>query len=452
MNWRYVHLFIGLFFLIISLFFQQEVFNYTAIGVTTIMVYWWITQPIPLYLTALIPIVIGVPLNLITYESLAEAYGNKMVFLFFGGFVIALAIEKWHLHRFFAEKILVLFGNSPKQLLAGFMVSTAFLSMWISNTATALMILPMALSVIQSIPRFRLKKKFAIALLLGVAFAANIGGTATLVGTPPNVQMAGILSQYFDIEVNFIHWFKIGFPFMLILLSATYFVLRWIFLKNIYFELPQFNHTSLNTNQLRVLIIFITVVIFWISGTYMNKLIPISLNDTSTALMGAMLMFIIPAKSGKPLLVWGDMNKLPWGILFLFGGGLALANILSNTGVLNHFVLLLSELNFVPYFLLLLLIFTVTIFATELMSNLALVSLMIPVMAQFAVVSGNPVFHISAGIALCSSCAFMLPVATPPNAIIYSSNLLKVKTMAKVGIILNLLTILLVTCMFWVLE
>jgi len=219
-----MHLFIGLFGLIlITVIGNTPIF--WAFGISFIIVYWWITQPIPIYLTALLPLILGPISGLISDTELAMSYGNKMIFLFLGGFILALGIEKWKLHSAFAETLISFFGNTPKRILLGFMLSTAFLSMWISNTATALMMLPMALAVIKSIPRFRLKKRFSIALLLSIAFAANIGGTATLIGTPPNIQMAAILEQNFDVHISFLSWMSFALPFMLLLLIITYFIL-----------------------------------------------------------------------------------------------------------------------------------------------------------------------------------------------------------------------------------
>ncbi len=445
MKAAYVHLLFGLFYLVGASFLPISSFEPKALGIAFCMIHWWIAQPVPIYVTALVPLIVGVPLGMISETELASAYGNKMVFLFLGGFLIALGIEKWKLHHYFAEYILNLFGNSPKQILLGFMVSTAALSMWISNTATALMMLPMAISIILSIPRFRLKKRFSIALLLSIAFSANIGGIATLIGTPPNVQMAGILEQNFQIEITFWQWFKFGFPFMLLLLIVTYFILRLVFLKNISFEVNTAKSQKMNTPQKRVLVVFLITVIFWIFSVPIFKPLGIPINDTMIALFGGFLLFIVPQENKKPLLEWNDTKRLPWGILLLFGGGLALAKMLANGNVVIYAVESLSSFSHLPLIVIMFLFFGLALFATELMSNLALVSILIPVLGEFAVLYDLPLITLAAGVAISASCAFMLPIATPPNAIVYSANILSMSVMVRVGFIVNCITLVLTT-------
>jgi sodium-dependent dicarboxylate transporter 2/3/5 len=449
MFWKSVHLFIGI--VVFSLIVLAGMSDIAwSIGITFIMVYWWITQPIPIYITALLPMIVGPASGLISDFELSSSYGNKMVFLFLGGFILAIGLEKWKLHNVFAESLISAFGNTPKRILLGFMVSTAFLSMWISNTATALMMMPMAMAVIHSIPRFRLKKRFSIALLLSIAFAANIGGTATLIGTPPNIQMAAILESQFNVHISFIDWMLLAFPFMVFLLLISFFLIATIFLKNISFETQVFKKQKLNGNQLKVLFVFVSAVILWIAKDGLNLFLPFQLNDMMIALFTSLILFILNDTNGeRSILVWSDMKKIPWGILFLFGGGLALAKILSNSGSLDLFIVQLKSLTNLGFFGVLCIICLFTIFATELMSNLALVSLLIPIMGEFALDAGYPIVSICSGIALSASCAFMLPVATPPNAIIFSSNLIKVNTMAKVGLVLNLLTVLLVVTLIY---
>ncbi|MEX2485859.1 MAG: SLC13 family permease [Brumimicrobium sp.] len=429
--------------------FESELFDVSALGLVIWMVYWWVTQPFPLYITALLPIIIGLPAEMLSHESLAQAYGNQMIFLFFGGFVIALAIEKWNLHEKIAFSIISSFGKTPTMLLGGFMVATAFLSMWISNTATALMMLPIALSVIRTIPRFREKRLFAIGLLLSIAFAANIGGTATLIGTPPNIQMAGILDQEFNMTIDFFEWFIIGFPFMIVMLTITFFLLRHFFTRNATFNIGEFVPEKLNINQKRILALFSFVVLLWMGRSLLNTILPFELSDTGIALMGSSLLFIIPSDKKQPILLWEDLQRLPWGILFLFGGGLALAGILANANIVSALVNEMKPLIVMPIILLIAIIFAIAIFSTELMSNLALVSVIVPLMGEFAVEMNLPLFGISAGIALSASCAFMLPVATPPNAIVYSSNMIKVSNMLRIGLLLNLVTIIVVTTLIY---
>jgi len=440
-----VHFLIGILIFVGSYLFEVEAFNVQALGLAIWMVYWWVTQPIPLYATALLPIIVGLPFELIEKAPLAQSYGNHMIFLFFGGFVLALGIEKWKLHEQIAFSIIRTFGHTPVRILGGFMAATAFLSMWISNTATALMMLPIALSVIRAIPRFREKKLFSIGLMLSIAFSANIGGTATLIGTPPNIQMAGILNQQFDIQVDFIQWFVFAFPFMLTMLTITFFTLRYFFIKEASFEMGVIEKRKLDLNQKRILVLFTTVVLFWMLRSFINQTLPFEINDTSIALTGALLLFIIPSKDRTPLLEWEDLKKLPWGILFLFGGGMALAAILADANIVSYLIDQLIPLVELPVILLILIIVAIALFSTELMSNLALVSLLIPLIGEFALEIDLPLFGVSAAVALSASCAFMLPVATPPNAIVYSSNLISVKNMVRYGLLLNLISVFVIT-------
>lgn len=449
MQMKLIHTIIGILIFAISCNIESVYFDVSALGLAIWMVYWWIVQPVPLYMTALLPIIVGMPFDLINNAELAESYGNHMIFLFFGGFVIALAIEKWNLHEQIAFTIIRSFGKSPSKLLGGFMVATAFLSMWISNTATALMMLPIALSVIRAIPRFREKRLFSIGLLLSIAFAANIGGTATLIGTPPNIQMAGILDQEYNMTIDFFEWFVIGFPFMCVMLTITFLLLRYYFVRKARFDMMEIAPRKLDVNQKRVLILFAFVVLFWMGRTLLNSILPFALNDTGIALIGAMILFLIPSADKQPILVWEDLQKLPWGILFLFGGGLALAGILANANIVSFMVDEMKPLISLPIIVLIVIIFAITIFSTELMSNLALVSLIIPLMGKFAVEMDLPLFGIAAGIALSASCAFMLPVATPPNAIVYSSNLIKIKNMLLFGLLLNFITVLVVSVLIY---
>jgi len=448
---KYLHFIIGVVLFFAARLLEINAFDTSALGLALWMVYWWITQPIPLYVTALLPIAVGVPFELIQTDILAQSYGNQMIFLFLGGFILAIGIEKWNLHEQIALTIIRMFGRTPQRILGGFMFSTAVLSMWISNTATALMMLPIAMSVIQTIPRFREKRLFSVGLLLSIAFAANIGGTATLIGTPPNIQMAGILAQEFDLTISFFEWFLIGTPFMLVMLVLTYLTVKYFFIKNASFEMEEIEPRKLDANQKRVLYLFLVVVTLWMSRTFLNDYLPIVINDTIIALSGSILLFILPSTENRPLLIWEDLNRLPWGILFLFGGGMALAAILAEANIVNFLVEVMKPLATFPVIVLLLVLFTVALFATELMSNLALVSLIIPLIGKFAVELDLPLLGISAGIALSASCAFMLPVATPPNAIVYSSNLIHIREMVRYGFVLNLIATVVVTFLIYLL-
>src|SRR5690554_3245754 len=320
-----------------------------------------------------------------------------------------------------------------------------------NQTTTAINMFAIGKSVNQNNPRFPGKRLVSVGLPPNNPFSCNIRGTASLIGTPPNIQMAGILAQEFDLTISFFEWVLIGTPFMLVMLVLTYFTVKYFFIKNASFEMEEIEPRKLDANQKRVLYLFLVVVTLWMSRTFLNDYLPIVINDTIIALSGSILLFILPSTENRPLLIWEDLNRLPWGILFLFGGGMALAAILAEANIVNFLVEVMKPLATFPVIVLLLVLFTVALFATELMSNLALVSLIIPLIGKFAVELDLPLLGISAGIALSASCAFMLPVATPPNAIVYSSNLIHIREMVRYGFVLNLIATVVVTFLIYLL-
>jgi solute carrier family 13 (sodium-dependent dicarboxylate transporter), member 2/3/5 len=415
-----------------------------GLGVVSTMVFWWITQPVPLYITGLIPIAVGPIFGLVTNEQLAFSYGNHMIFLFLGGFIMALGIEKWKLHEYISIRLIRFFGNSPVRILIGFMVATAFMSMWISNTATTLMMLPMAMSVIKSVKGDG-KTRFATGLLISIAYAANIGGTATIIGTPPNVQLAGILAQNYNIHIDFFEWLKLGLPFSIIMNVIAFLFIKQLFFRNLSLEMPDFESTRLDKEQKIVLITFTFIVFLWMFAKPILEPFGVTISDTAIAVFGGFMFFVLPGQEGRSLLVWKDMDRIPWGILILFGGGLAVAQILANTGVISELVNSLSAWSTSSIVVIILLLITITVFATELMSNLALVSLLIPIVATFSLEFNLPLVLLCSGVALASSCAFMLPVATPPNAIVYSSNMIPIKKMVQIGVYLNIVVVLIIS-------
>lgn len=419
-----------------------------SIALTTWVVLWWITEAIPLYITALLPLLLGPLLGLIDKDELALSYGNTMVFLFLGGFLIACAVEKWNVHRKLASMIVQRTGSSPSGVLMGFIIATAFLSMWLSNTGTAIMMLPMAMTVISVLPKGEFTDRFSVALLLSIAFAANIGGTATLIGSPPNIQMSGILADKFGVQVDFMDWMRIGLPFAFVLLGVLFLYLKRVFLRGSENVTLVFKESSSwNSTQIRVIAIFGLTVVLWMIKQQLNDFFNWDITDTQIAIFSAILLFVIPAQtsaSSSKLLEWEDTRELPWGILLLFGGGLALARILSNGGVLKIFATWIEKNEVGGYMALLFILIIAGIFLTELMSNLALVTLLIPIVAEIAITMNYPILALCIPVTLSASCAFMLPMATPPNAIVFSSGKLKVQTMAKVGFFMNIFSIALV--------
>jgi sodium-dependent dicarboxylate transporter 2/3/5 len=426
--------------------------NYwNAVALGGLMVLFWIFEVIPIYVTALLPLVLAIPLGVLTADDLAAQYGNRMVFLFFGGFVLSLALEKWDVHKRIAEGIIRMVGSSAPRLILGFLLATALLSMWISNTATALMMLPMATAVIHS-ATFEKTSRVPLFLMLAIAYGASLGGMATVVGSPPNTAMVGILESTYGISISFFDWMKFGLPISLIMLLATYFVFYLLLGKerkrSLSIEHPE--RTKWTIQQKSVLALFLVVVVLWSFKDLIVSISGIQYNDEGPAMLGAILLFIIPATKKTSLLEWKDTVKLPWGVLLLFGGGLALAKMMEINGVVTDVSTIFKKFEGGSVFLLLLLLVSIAIYATEVMSNLALVNVLVPVVATFAVNSEFDVLQLCLPVTLAASCAFMLPVSTPPNAIVFSSGNVTISSMARVGFILNLFGVLIVTLFSWI--
>ena len=412
------------------------------------MLVWWIAEAVPLGVTSLLPLVLFPTLGVTDVAETAAPYGSKYVFLFMGGFLIAIALERWHLHKRFALNVLVAAGGKPRRLLGGFMVATAALSMWISNTATTLMMLPIAISVLSSLDLKR-HPNLPLALLLGTAYAANVGGIATLVGTPPNVAMAGLLEEHASRSVPFLEWSAMAFPFSSLLLVLVYFLLTRMLcpvaktsldsgVDELKDELE--NLGAWTAAEKRVAIVFAATAVFWMGRRFIVAYWDIPLNDTSIAMVSGLLLFVLPAgklQQGQMLLTWEDTKRLPWDILLLFGGGLTLAKQLAEANVLGAIADAISTLPHMSPSLLIAGFVVMALFLTEVMSNLALTVVMVPVVAQVALNWEMDPLLLVVPVTMASSCAFMLPMATPPNAIVFGSGRLKMSDMVKVGLALN---------------
>jgi solute carrier family 13 (sodium-dependent dicarboxylate transporter), member 2/3/5 len=434
-----------------------------VLAMASLMLIWWISEAVPIAVTSLLPLVLLPSMGVAKLEAAAAPYANPVVYLFMGGFVIALAMEKWALHKRIALQIVNMTGTNANGIIGGFMMATAFISMWISNTATAIMMLPIGLSIItlmqnQISPDKENEKglrNFSISMMLAIAYGANIGGTATIIGTPPNVVFAGYMRENFDIEVTFLTWMMIGTPFAIILLIFTYFLTVKVLFPNnlgnfggakeiINSELKELG--PMTTGEKLTLFIFISTALSWIFRLQIDAIFPaIKISDTTIALVAAMLLFIIPVSLHKKefLLNWSDTEKLPWGILLLFGGGLSLADSLASTGIINiigdQFKGLDSE-----GWVFIIGLSTVSLFLTEVMSNVALVTIFLPVVGAIAVGAGIPPIQLCIPVTIAASCAFMFPMSTPPNAIVFASGRITIGQMAKAGFILNLITILVI--------
>jgi len=413
-----------------------------------LMVVLWISEWIPVYLTALLPLLFAVPFGLLTPKDLAQCYGDSNIFLFFGGFVMALALEKWGVHEQIARRIIAVVGNKKSNILLGFILSTGLISMWISNTATALMMLPMAMAVVEAMPPAHRQSRFAIFLMLSIAYASNIGGVGTLIGSPPNTQMASILAENFQIEVSFFDWMKIGMPLAILLLLIMFFIFNYLLgseRKDVH-DL-HFHTLPWTKAQKRVLWIFSIVAGLWIFREAFSSVFGINYRDENAAILGALAMFLVPnGEEGKQkILRWSDTEKLPWGILLLFGGGLALAAVLENNGVLNYLASSFESYQGLSLVLAILVLTTLAIFISEVLSNLAMVTLFIPVVGIFAHQTGLPLVPMAMALTLGASLAFMMPVGTPPNAIVFGSGFLRIKDMIRYGFILNLISLALIS-------
>lgn len=427
------------------------------------MVIWWVTEAIPLSVTALLPIVIYPLAGIASVSEATAPYASSIIFLFMGGFMIALGLEKHDLHRRIALNLIKLTGTHANGIILGFMIATAFLSMWISNTATAVMMLPIAMSVIGLMEssdnelsepgRQRSFHLFSVGLLLSIAYSANVGGTATIIGTPPNVVLVGYLNQFLGYEVDFSQWLLIGVPISATLLGLVYLLLTRVLFPNRLGHIKgsdEIIQTQLNKlgkmskEEKLVTIVFLLTACGWIFKKYINIAIGANLlNDTVTAMAGGILMFVMPVnlKKGEFLMQWSDTQRLPWGILILFGGGLSLARGMESSGLIQLIGDSIAG-NDYSIFILISLLITTMLFMTELMSNVALTTIYIPVVIGIAQGLGIEPIGVAIPVTFAASCAFMMPVSTPPNAIVFASGRIEIKQMMKAGFILNIVSIL----------
>ncbi len=435
-----------------------------VIAIALWMVIWWITETVSISVTALLPLILFPLLGIMPIAEVGANYGSPIIFLFFGGFVMALALEKVNLHKRIALTIIKITGTTPNKVVLGFMIATASLSMWISNTASTVVMLPIAISVIGLLINdadgfTKNDRNFALSVMLGIAFSANAGGIATVIGTPPNSVMIGLLENEYNIEISFLKWMVIGVPFSTVMIAISYLVLvKWMFPNKqlkfaaskevIHAEIQKLG--PMGGKEKMVLVIFGATVFLWVFRTLINKIFPeLGLSDTIISMLAAVSLFAIPYNLRKSdfLINWSDTSRLAWGILILFGGGLALAKGMSVSGIVDLVAnaIAASEISIL---LTAVLLITLMLFMTELMSNVALVAVLAPVVAGIALGLEIPIIYLLIPVTIASSCAFMLPMATPPNAIVFASGYIKVHQMARVGIILNLISVVLLVILF----
>ena len=453
-----------LVFSLILLFFEADGLSVEAkciLASTAWMAVWWVTECVPISVTALLPIVLFPLTGGMDLSTTTAAYGHKLVFLFVGGFMIALAIEKWHLHKRLALNIIRMTGSNKSRVILGFMLATAFLSMWISNTATSIMILPVGLAIISQLkddPNTKENENeiFGKSLMIAIAYSASIGGMATLIGTPPNMVLAGVVEESYGIKLNMFDWMKFGVP-----LSSFLLMICWVYLTKIAFKFKNEEFSagrdeilrqikklgSFSNEEIKVLIVFTLTALGWISRGSIEKIFPL-IDDTIIAIFFAVILFIIPTsnnKSDKTILVWDDTVKLPWGILILFGGGMAIASAFGKSGLALWIADLLQNLNGIPLFLIILIIVTSINLLTEVTSNMATTAMLLPVLVTIALAIEIHPYFLLVSATLAASCAFMLPISTPPNAVVFSSGFLKIEDMFKKGIWMNMISIITIT-------
>jgi sodium-dependent dicarboxylate transporter 2/3/5 len=440
---------------------SPEAWRTAALGLW--MAVWWATEATPVGVTAFIPLIFFAPFGITTLTEAAAPYANPILYLYLGGFLIALAMQRWNLHKRIALALLTVSGTNGRSLIGGFMVTAALLSMWMTNTSTTMMLLPIVISVIAVIGETvreigeRERGNFEVGLLLGTAYGATIGGVATLVGTPPNAFLAAFLADNYGIEISFARWMLVGLPVTAIMLPVA-----WLTLTRIVY--PVSFETSQETRDLlqsmrrelgapsraerRIGIAFTCVVLGWMTRPWLTNFLPIEgVSDPAIVMAAAFLLFLIPSdgRSSPRILSWGMTRELPWAILILFGGGLSLAAQVSATGLAHWLGTSLVPLGAFGIAAVVVGVVILVIFLTELTSNLATTATLLPVLAALALELGASPVTITVPVALAASCAFMLPVATPPNAIVYGAGRLTIPQMAKAGLLLNLFGIILLS-------
>jgi solute carrier family 13 (sodium-dependent dicarboxylate transporter), member 2/3/5 len=435
-------------------------------AVASLMAIWWLTEAIPIPATALLPVVLFPTLGVLSAAEAAAPYAQDLIFLFMGGFLIAAAMERWGLHRRIALNVMTRTGTSPSRLVLGFMIATAFLSMWISNTATAAMMLPVAMAVAETLRPSDTEGpfEFGLALMLGIAYAASIGGVATLIGTPPNAVMAATVEELLGVEIGFGQWMMVGLPLTLILLPITWILLTKVLYRpgNLSGDAAAVIHrekAALGTasrGEWAVGVVFSLTAIAWIFrapkslGAFdlpgIQSLFP-GVRDSTIAIAAALVLFLIPVdrKKGEFALDWPTARGIPWGVLVLFGGGLSLARAMSTSGLGAWVGGGVAGLDSVSPLILLGIVATLFVFLTELTSNIATATMAMPIMAAVAVPLGIPPITLMATAGVACSMAFMLPVATPPNAIVFGSGYLTIPQMSRAGLALNLIAIVVIT-------
>ncbi|MDR5902302.1 SLC13 family permease [Halomonas icarae] len=445
---------------------------WACVGMALWMAAWWSTEAIPIPATSLLPMVLVPALGLGSMGEATASYANPIIYLFLGGFLLGIAMQRWDLHRRLALHVLKLVGHQPRRQIAGFMVATGFLSMWVSNTATSIMMLPIGMSVISLLGDSDPEelRRYATALLLAIAYSASIGGVATLIGTPPNALLAGYLAEDRGIDLGFAQWMLVGLP-----ISITMMVATWWWLTRRGFKLDpthqdSASHDSANLSagmidtelanlgpmssaERRVAVLFSLAAIAWVARPLLNDVGLPWLTDTGIAIAAGIALFLIPSgrQSRERLLAWDDAQQVPWGILLLFGGGLALAGTITRTGLAEWIAGQLGIFGTLPLLAMIGIVVLVIIFLTEVTSNTATAAAFLPLLGALALSLEISPLLVTVPAAIAASCAFMMPVATPPNAIVFGTGHMKIQSMIRAGFALNLVGSVVVTVMAYLL-
>lgn len=438
-----------IFFILILISPLEIEYGAKIVLATTIwMIIWWITEAISIYVTAILPIILLPSFGVVPISEVVVSYSDKIIFLLLGGFILAAAIERTNLHERFALNMIRVFGYKPRRILAGLMITAGLLSAWINNTSTTLMMIPITASIIPYINHEERKRVGSI-FMLSIAYASSIGGVATLIGTPPNAIFVSLAKSLLDRDIGFAEWMTVGMPLSLISLSIT-----WLYMSRyIKSKMPLLDDIEIinkrlrelgpmSTNEKIVFSLFVGVVVAWITRSILwSKYIPM-IDDSVIALLAAIILFAIPTK--KRIIDWSISSSIPWGVLLLIGGGLTLASSFTITGLDKWFT---SKLLFIiPSTILLIpIITTFTIFMGEIMSNTAMAALLIPIGASISTSFGVDAIVIMFIIALASSYSFMLPMSTPPNSIIFGSGYVTVREMTRIGFMINIFGIIVIT-------
>lgn len=468
-------LFLGLGMLLGSLVYLTNPFGIDnkanlVLSVSFSMILWWITEALPLAVVALIPLVLFPLFQISPLKQVVRSYADSTIFLFMGGFFIALAIEKWNLHKRIALEIIKVTGTSGDRIILGFIISTGFLSLWLSNTATTMMMFPIAMSVIHVIGSQADEssniKNFSVVLMLSIAYASNFA-VGTIIGTPPNVAYAAHIYEKFNYMIGFADWIIVFMPMTILLLLMLYWVtVKWLYPNRIkktvagkafiVDELQKLGKLSMP--EIKVLSIFVVTVVLWITKDLINGLQhTLELDDTMIALFGGILLFVVPSGQREGdrllhLLEWQDTTKMAWGILLLFGGGIAMAKALEEVKLMDRLGEYIASFSTSNVFVMVLVVSTISVFLSEIMSNIAMVIVLAPVISSVALALNMDPLLLGIPMTLGASCASMLPMGTPPNAIVFASDKIKIMDMIKTGFVLNIISIVLITLFVFLLQ